>query len=132
MVVGAGLVLGDLTSCSSLPVYKTEIENSTLKVPLSLFTENTFRIIRPENFDYDIAVQKQKDGSYNALLLRCTHAANQLTYTGSGYSCNLHGSKFDATGAVTRGPAEHSLKKFPTRFSKDVVVIFLSESESHR
>jgi len=123
--LSAGFAISGLSSCSPLPIYTAELDNNTIRVPLSLFAEGDFHIIRPNNFEYDIGLHKQKDGSFLALLLRCTHAANQLNYTGNGFVCKVHGSTFDEQGTVTRGPAERSLATLATQLSAADVLIFI-------
>lgn len=127
LAVGAGLVAASaLSSCAALPVYKTTIANNKVSVPVSLFTQSDFQIIQPKDLFYNIGLRKEKDGTYTALLLRCTHADNQLVSTGNGFTCNLHGSTFDKEGLVTRGPAERSLKRYPTEIISDQIIIHLS------
>src|SRR5713101_9724578 len=90
IALGAGALTNVLSSCSPLPVYRTEIRDNTIVVPLSLFAENDFQIIRPGNFGYDIALRKLDSGSYLALLLRCTHADTHLNYNCNDFFCRLH------------------------------------------
>ena len=123
MAVGAGVTLGSLTSCASFPVYTTSVRKKEIAVPLSLFVDQNIRIIRAKELGYDIALRKENDGQYTALLLRCTHASNSLTYTGSEFRCPLHGSRFDEEGGVTRGPATTSLSKLATKISDEAIVI---------
>jgi Rieske Fe-S protein len=126
LAVGAGMVIGSLSSCATLPVYKTVTANNKISVPVSLFTQNNFQIIQPKDFYYNIGLRKEPDGTYTALLLRCTHADNQLTAMDNGFKCNLHGSAFDKEGKVTQGPAEHALKRYPTEVVSDQIIIHLS------
>lgn len=119
-------VTGSLTSCSQLPVYKTPILENKVAVPLNLFQQSNLQIIKPAGYDYNIALQKENDGTFSALLLRCTHSDNQLSSTGNGFVCNLHGSRFDKEGMVLKGPAERSLKKLKTSVSAENVIIYLS------
>lgn len=126
LAAGAGMVVGSLSSCATLPVYKTTMANNKVTVPVSLFAQSDFQVIQPKDLFYNIGLQKEKDGSYTALLLRCTHADNQLVPTGNGFKCNLHGSAFDKEGQVTQGPAEHSLKKYQTEVISNQVIIHLS------
>ena len=126
MMAGAGFIFGSLSSCVALPVYKTIISESKISVPISLFAQTDLQIVRTKNAEYDIALRKEKDATYSAILMRCTHADNQLTSTGNGFTCNLHGSKFDSEGAVTKGPAELSLKKYPTQVISDNIVITIN------
>lgn len=127
LAVGAGLVAASaLSSCATLPIYKTAIANNKVSVPVALFAQSDFQVIQPKDLFYNIGLRKEKDGSYTALLLRCTHADNQLITTGNGFKCNLHGSTFDKEGQVTQGPAEHSLKKYKTEIIADQIIIHLS------
>ena len=43
-----------------------------------------------------------------------------------GFTCNLHGSKFDQEGHVTNGPAARSLKKYPTEIVSNQIIIHLA------
>jgi len=127
MAIGSGLLVGSLASCASaLQVYKTASANSQVTVPVSLFTNSDFLLVQPQNMFYGIGLKKEEDGTYTALLLRCTHADNQLTPTGNGFSCSLHGSVFDKEGRVKKGPAERALKRYPTEVAAGQVIIHLS------
>jgi Rieske Fe-S protein len=126
IAAGAGVVAGSLSSCATLPVYKTAAESNKVTVPVSLFVQGDFQVIQPKGFYYNIGLLKEKNGTYTALLLRCTHADNQLTPTGNGYKCNLHGSTFDKEGHVTQGPAERPLTKYPTELISDQIIIHLT------
>lgn len=121
----AGFLAGQLSGCSpsSFPVFKTNVSDKKITVPLTLFDKSTLQIIRPKNMFYDIAVQKKEDNSYTAVLLLCTHQQTQLTVTGNGYSCPLHGSNFDKNGNVLKGPAEKSLQHFNTSVSNNNLII---------
>lgn len=125
-LASAAMLTGSLLSCSQMPVYKTNIQKNKLVVPLNLFGQTNLQIIKPAGFDYNIALQKESDGTYTALLLRCTHSDNQLSATGNGFVCNLHGSRFDKEGQVLKGPAERSLRKFKTSLDGENVIIHLT------
>ena len=126
LAIGAGMMVGSLSSCATIPVYKTTIANNKVSVPSTLFAQSDFQIIQPKDLYYNIGLRKEKDGSYTALLLRCTHADNQLTSTGNGFKCNLHGSEFNKNGQVTQKPAKHSLKKYPTEMISNQIIIHIS------
>jgi Rieske Fe-S protein len=55
--------------------------------------------------------------------LQCTHQENQLTTTGDGYYCSLHGSQFDKNGRVIKGPAEKPLERYKVFVEKENVII---------
>ena len=120
LAIGAGL----WASCgAAMPMVKASISNNQIMVPASLFEKSDFQIISPDRFAYNIALRKETDGSYTALLLRCTHHDNQLITTGNGFRCTLHGSQFDQEGRVTNGPAERPLKKYPTQLNNNNQII---------
>ena len=128
MAVSSGMLVAALSSCSAmLPIYHAALTGGDkLAVPLALFEKSDFRLIQPQNILYNIGLKKEADGSFTALLLRCTHADNQLTSTGNGYNCTLHGSTFDNEGRVTHGPAERPLKRYPTQLTGQQIIIQLS------
>jgi len=107
-------------------MYKTALEGNKLTVPSSLFAQSNFQVIEAKGLFYNIGLRKESDGAYTALLLRCTHADNQLTPTGNGFKCTLHGSTFDTEGKVTQGPAERPLTKYPTEIIQGNIIIRLS------
>lgn len=120
----AGFSLTQIVSCATTSsVYKTNITNGDLNVPLNLFEKSSLQIVRPAGWYYDVAVQKNDDNSYTALLLQCTHQQNQLTPTGTGYHCSLHGSDFDKQGNVRKGPAEEPLHHFETSVNNNLVSV---------
>jgi Rieske Fe-S protein len=125
ILIGSGMLAGELTGCASQPTYKTTTQNNTIIVPLSLFAASEIQIIQPEHFVYNIALRKHSNGSFSALVLRCTHADNPLTFAGNTYRCSLHGSTFDVEGDVIRGPAQLSLPVLRTELSGDTILILL-------
>ena len=126
IAASSGWIVSNLSSCSPIPVYKTSVIENKIIVPLSRFASGDFQIIRPRNLEYDIALRKESSGEYTALLMRCTHADNQLISTGSGFICDLHGSRFNDEGMVIKGPAELPLKKFPTEIIADNIIVNLN------
>ncbi len=127
LLTSSGMLAGSLTSCAAgLQVYKTTIAGKKITVPVALFAKSNFRLIQPDNFFYNIGLKKEGDGTYTALLLRCTHADNQLIQTGNGFKCTLHGSAFDPEGQVVTGPAERPLKRYLTEVVSGQVIIHIS------
>lgn len=124
----AGTAVIDLAGCSPAvgnAVLKPVVVNNLVTIPLSIFETSKFQIISPAKFAYEIAVEKKENGTYKALLLRCTHYENQLMPTGNGFSCNAHGSKFDKEGKVIKGPAEHALKELTINQTDKTLLIHL-------
>lgn len=120
----AGFMLPQLIGCSpAMAVYKTTVKNNQVEMPLTLFEKSNLQFVRPAGWYYDIAVQKKEDNTYAAILMKCTHQENQLTKTGNGFQCSLHGSQFDATGKVRKGPAEKPLKTYTTSIEQNNLII---------
>lgn len=123
-VVAAGLPISMIASCTSLTIYKTVVSENKIKVPLTAFVTGDFILVRPRDYEFDIAARKLANGAYEALLLRCTHEDNQLISTGNGFVCNLHGSRFDSEGTVVKGPAVRPLQKFRTEIVSGDLIIY--------
>lgn len=59
------------------------------------------------------AVLVHTESGFSALSLVCTHLGCSLENSPDGFACPCHGSRFDADGNVTHGPAAkplHSLR----------------------
>lgn len=124
----AGASVIDMAGCSpsvGSTIFKPDIVDNKIQIPLKIFDKNAVQIISPKNFAYEVAVQKNKDGAYKALLLKCTHLANQLMPTGNGFTCNLHGSRFTKDGIVLKGPAAAPLQQLHTTVTDQYLFIHL-------
>ena len=56
-------------------------------------------------------------GGFTALSLVCTHLGCTVERSENGYQCPCHGSRFDASGAVQRGPARLPLRRLRVEIS---------------
>jgi len=111
--------------------YKTELNDQNQAIiPLALFAEDNLQIVRIKGSFYDIALHKEEDGHFTAMLMKCTHMDNQLYLTGEGFRCSQHGSEFDKNGAVTKGPAEVSLTRYETSVKDDSIIINIPHEEN--
>jgi len=121
-----GLTFSTLSSCSSLPIYKTDLSKKQVDVPLTHFAESNLVIVRDVQVPYDILLVKKSEHEYTALYMKCTHRENPVTATKGGLFCAEHGSAFDLDGQVTKEPATAPLKKFKTELSDNQVSIDLN------
>jgi Rieske Fe-S protein len=64
-----------------------------------------------------VAVVRTGRRSYRAIDLRCTHKGTTVGASGGAWLCPAHGSRFDAAGSVTGGPAERSLSTVKSTFA---------------
>lgn len=128
ILAATGCFLPGLSSCSpaAMKALQTDVNNNIISLPLNSISASGLQIIHPKKSLYDIAVQKKPDGSYEALLLQCTHQENQLTVTSNGYKCSLHGSQFDKDGNVTHGPAAEPLRRYKTNIENEELHIYLN------
>jgi len=86
-----------------------------------------FRVGRPVDFapgtvkvigDQNVRVVGTDEG-VAAMSLICTHLGCIVSEEGAGFGCPCHGSKFDAAGNVTGGPAPSPLKWLDVSASAD-------------
>jgi Rieske Fe-S protein len=70
-----------------------------------------------------MAVHKKEDGTYGVFLLRCTHMDNEIHLSADGFVCNMHGSTFDKSGNVLKGPAEKPLEQYRAIPNEENLVI---------
>ncbi|MCW3084371.1 MAG: Rieske (2Fe-2S) protein [Bacteroidetes bacterium] len=123
-LVGLGALATQLSSCAPLPVLKGESKDGIITVPIISFTEKSnVMIVRNAQLDFDIALVKNSDSDYTALLMKCTHQDNPLSLTKNGLYCASHGSAFDLKGNVTQEPALTPLKKFTTEITNSSILI---------
>lgn len=107
-------------------IYKTNINNNEVSVPLSLLEGKKIQLVRAPENDFDIAIKPENDGTYKAFLLACTHHENPLNIVGNGFLCPLHGSQFDLEGNVKKGPASLPLTQYKTTIINNNLIITIN------
>lgn len=119
------MILPALSGCGpgAYQVFQTEVKDGRVDVPADAFAKGPLVLVRPKGWYYSIALRRKEDGSYTALLLKCTHQDNQLTAASDGFSCSLHGSAFNRDGVVVKGPAERALKTYPVIVENNLILI---------
>lgn len=128
VALGSGFIMSSLLSACKTPlgVIKTAAKDNNVTIPLAEFATTNYKLVRVNNYNYDLAIQKAQDGTFKVLVLKCTHASQPLTKTGNSYYCTLHGSQFSATGVVMKGPAEKNMIELPTHISDNNLTIRLN------
>jgi cytochrome b6-f complex iron-sulfur subunit len=72
-------------------------------------------------------VARTAQDTFNAMTAICTHEACTVERYQSGtFTCPCHGSQYSATGAVVRGPASASLRRFNAAFANNQLTISLA------
>lgn len=82
-------------------------------------------LVLPED---GVAVVRGAAGEIEALSLSCTHLGCRVTATEDGFSCPCHGSAFDRSGRVVRGPAKLPLHRLPHAQKDGLLRIVTRES----
>ena len=71
-------------------------------------------------------VSRASDSTFTAIDAVCSHQSCTVTNAdGDVYVCPCHGSRYDRSGRVVKGPAMASLRRFNTSFNNGVVTIVL-------
>jgi cytochrome b6-f complex iron-sulfur subunit len=72
----------------------------------------------------NVLVAHTAQDTYVALSATCTHQACTITmWSSPNFVCPCHGSEFNTSGAVIRGPAGSSLPRLTTSLANDVLTI---------
>ena len=83
--------------------------------------------VYPFGFAHPIVVFENPSGEIFAISTTCTHAGCEVRKTKNKFECPCHGSQYDLTGKVIRGPAPAALTRFPVRKEVDFLEIILKE-----
>ena len=71
-------------------------------------------------------VARTSESAFSAVDAVCSHQSCTITGTnGDIYECPCHGSRYNRSGQVVRGPAMASLRRFSTTVTDGVVTIAL-------
>ena len=126
--VAAVPALAALESCGGTKAVAMEpaTGSSTITVPLSQFGGATYTVVKSKQVGDDLIIAKQPDGSYRALVKRCTHKGGPVNMDGIDLKCSWHGSRFSMSGTVVTGPAAMPLKSYPATLEGDVVKVDLA------
>ena len=65
------------------------------------------------------AVLLHTDKGFSALSLICTHLGCTVKNDSQGFACPCHGSRFDADGKVTHGPADKPLRSLRVELTEE-------------
>lgn len=83
--------------------------------------------VYPFGFAHPIVLFQDTSGELFAISTTCTHAGCEVRKTKSKFECPCHGSQYDLSGKVIRGPAPAALTRFPVKRDGDFVEIILKE-----
>jgi cytochrome b6-f complex iron-sulfur subunit len=71
-----------------------------------------------------LLVARTAQDTFTAVTAICTHQACTINgYNNQIYTCPCHGSQFNTSGRVVRGPATSALRTFQTQFADNQLII---------
>jgi Rieske Fe-S protein len=127
-----GSVATVLAACAGTKTYKGTVVNKQIMVPLSAWptkdgTPTNLMLTSVSELPHNIALFRQKDGTYYGLYMQCTHYDYSLDLNKEeGFRCHEHGSMFDQEGKVIKGPAAQSMRRFVVTQKDQNLVVQLS------
>jgi cytochrome b6-f complex iron-sulfur subunit len=128
-VCRAGMALGALplaqlmAGCAGMTVYRVAPMSGQLRLDLSSLTELSEQagtaILSVEGSDAPLFIVRYNSSLYYTLSAICTHRGCTVEEKGSSFVCPCHGSTYDRSGSVVKGPAEQPLRRYPTRLENN-------------
>ena len=98
-----------------------KIELALARYPELLELGGSLKIL-PEGQSVALYVLALGDGSYSVLSPVCTHLGCTVDIEGARLICPCHGSTYDRSGRVLKGPAELPLASYRTHVSAEGVL----------
>ena len=83
--------------------------------------------VQPVGSPLPVYVVATPGGGYAALSPVCTHLGCTVNIEGPRLVCPCHGSTYDRTGTVLRGPAEQPLARYPLEVTETGEIIIHTE-----
>lgn len=131
-VLGAstGTLATLLTGCTTVR-YVSGVENTSanaVTVPLTEFADGAFVVVRKGGkLPAPVYLCKHADGTFSALVMKCTHKGCEVRPAGDLLICPCHGSEFTNKGVVLSPPALENLLSFRTSVDAASVTIHLRD-----
>ena len=122
-LAGAGL----LTGCVAMVTHPVPVADGRVRLSLHAYPElakpdGAIKILPAAAAD-PVYVLASSDGEFRAVSPICTHRGCTVEVQGARLVCPCHGSTYDRTGKVLRGPAERALTAYPVRRVGDELII---------
>ena len=118
-----------LAACASLAAVRVPVSGGRARLALASHPElsrpgGALKIL-PDGASAPVLVVARDDGTFLALSTVCTHRGCEVELSGARVVCPCHGSTYDRSGKVLRGPAERSLSSVDVRLAEGILEIDL-------
>lgn len=112
--LGALSVIESCTTTSGIAATEKAIVETPGQISIlkSAVAGQSYLKLSSSKFKEPIFLNTNADGSYTAVLMRCTHKGCGLGAQQGVFVCPCHGSEFDLDGHVLKGPAKTDLQSF--------------------
>jgi Rieske Fe-S protein len=132
-----GLIFASIIPLGCAGVRSLRIGSSAGIVTLDVleFEQNTedsnALILKVAEFKDPVILLRGENDQYYALSGLCTHLNCTLRPSKNFLRCPCHGSTFNLSGEVLRGPASKNLQTYPVEITEDTIVIRLNNTGKH-
>lgn len=135
MELAAGmLAAAALPGCASVALTRVAPSGGAVRLPIRNFPQlarpGGYLKLQPDGAETPVYVLALDGGEYAALSPICTHRGCTVNLEGAQLVCPCHGSAFDRTGQVLRGPADEPLRRFPVTVNSEQELVIRLESET--
>src|SRR5436190_10341124 len=129
-VVVAGSVV-DLSTVKSLAARSRVVAPDVREIPINLEDNPDLKPVggtyhlSVEDLDREIIVVHTKKDEYIAVDIKCKHRGCDINYEAADkkFVCPCHGSEYDMTGAVLKGPAKEPLGYYHAELKGNEVIV---------
>jgi Rieske Fe-S protein len=130
--LSAGILAGTtLASCAAATAVRVTPTAGEIRLGLAEFPQlgraGGFLKLQPDGSPTPIYVLALDGGEFAALSPICTHLGCTVDVSGELLICPCHGSTYDQTGQVLRGPAERPLQRYPASVTSDSQLVIRME-----
>ena len=114
-----------LGACSGFRYLPYDRLGDRLVVRRSDFGEGPYALLENPQLPRAIYLHRFENGSFVALLTRCSHRGCQVEPAGDRLACPCHGSEYSFKGDVLQGPAERPLLQYEVTSDDENIYIEL-------
>jgi Rieske Fe-S protein len=128
-LVGGGIALGGLLGCATAITYQAIVVDDRIAIPRleleRLEAVGKPVVVKTPELPHPIILIPVDADNFRAVSAECTHLGCDVRPSQNFLVCPCHGSTFDMTGEVVRGPAPSGLDTYPVEIKGDRIEIIL-------